>query len=146
MIKNKYFIISVLVVIVLIVLSILYFRQKSSYVKIKNQNFSVEIAQTEEERNKGLSGRDHLDNNSGMLFIWPDVGIYSFWMQDTLIPLDIIFIDNNKIVEMTTLPAQTDDNIAKYTPENKAQYVLELNAGEILNNNFHVGDVVKIKI
>jgi len=89
--------------------------------------------------------RSHLDANSGMLFVFPKSDIQTFWMKDTLIPLDIVWLNNNRIVEMTTLQIPNGDTIPEYTPKNKANYVLELNAGEIIKNDFKVGDVVKIK-
>jgi uncharacterized membrane protein (UPF0127 family) len=118
-----------------------FYNTRTHKVTIGGKTYIVEMASTESSRQQGLSGRDHLDADKGMLFVFPTKGIYSFWMKDTLIPLDIIFIDNNKIVEMTTLNPPVDNNIPTYTPTQKSQYVLELNA----NSGIKVGDEVKIK-
>lgn len=117
-------------------------------VLINNQQFNIEIARTDAERQKGLMGRTSLDINAGMLFVFPSSDIYSFWMKETLIPLDIIFINNNKIVELTSLQPQNpqDTLIPQYTPKNKANYVLELPAGTASKHNFQPGNPVKINL
>lgn len=142
---NKYFWL-VLIVFILIV-GLYYFmnnNKKTAIVVINNQQFKVEMAKTDAERAKGLMNRSSLDANAGMLFAFPSSDIQTFWMKNTLIPLDIIYIDNNKIVETTTLQPETPQNTPTYTPENKANYVLELPAGTASKYNFKAGDQVKI--
>lgn len=146
MIKNYWWIF--LILVVLIILSPFVFRTpKTATIVINNKTFNVEVADNDAERVKGLSGRTSLDANAGMLFVFPRADIWPFWMKDTLIPLDIIWINastslsTGKIVEMTTLDIPSGDNIPSYTPIQKAQYVLELNA----NSGFKVGDEVEIK-
>lgn len=64
-----------------------------------NENcFTVELAQTDEQRQTGLMGREQLDKDKGMLFVYDEDGIYTFWMKNTLIPLDMIWIDSNGTV------------------------------------------------
>lgn len=65
---------------------------------VGGKQLSVEVAYTDEEKEKGLSGRDSLDPNSGMLFVWDEPDTVSMWMKDTKIPLDIIFIDEELVV------------------------------------------------
>ena len=120
-------------------------REKSASIVINNQKFNVEIAKTDAERAKGLMNRSSLDANAGMLFVFPSSDIQPFWMKNTLIPLDIIYINNNKIVEMTTLNSPIDNNIPQYTPKNKANYILELPAGTAKKYNFKIDDQVEIK-
>lgn len=110
---------------------------------LNGRTINLELAQTPEQRATGLSGRDFLDANSGMLFIFAKKEIYPFWMKDTHIPLDIIWISDNKIVEMATLDLQVDDVIPEYRPKNPANYVLEVNAGFALENNIQIGNKVK---
>lgn len=135
-------------------------KQKSDTVTINGKDIKVEFALTEEERTKGLMNRQQLDANTGMLFVFPQSSIYTFWMKDTLIALDIIWLAPiypdgsrgsevegiSKIVEMTTLQPQSTNNIPQYTPKNKANYVLEVNAGFTAENNIKVGDLAEIKI
>jgi uncharacterized protein len=119
-------------------------KNKTVYVIINNHKFNVEIADTEIKREQGLMNREHLDENAGMLFVFPKPDIQTFWMKNTHIPLDIIWIENNQIVEMTSLEPQRGDNIPEYTPKNKANYVLELNAGLAQRYGFKIGNEVKI--
>lgn len=82
--------------------------------------------------------RKSLSQNSGMLFIFPDEQIRTFWMKNTLIPLDMIFMNTKKIIVGIVYNAvpQTLDLRRVDTP---AQYVLEVNAGQALMNNLKVG-------
>src|SRR4030042_2564613 len=63
--------------------------------QINGQKIFVEIADTPEKRSQGLSGRDNLSQNQGMLFIFNQPAIPSFWMKDMNFPLDFIWINNN---------------------------------------------------
>lgn len=134
----------VLITIIVGLLAITYplvFKNKPSIVTINGKNINVELATTDKKRTKGLSGRSTLSLDTGMLFIFPQADRYTFWMKDTLIPLDIIYINNNTIVDITTLQPQHDENIPQYSSKEKVNYVLELNA----NSDFKIGDKVKIK-
>ena len=88
----------------------------------------MEIAKSEEELKKGLMYRKSLEELSGMLFIFDEEGEKKFWMKNTFIPLDILFIDKNgtiKKIEMNTIPLSE-----KLISGGKdTMYVLELNAG-----------------
>lgn len=134
----------VLITIIVGLLAITYplvFKNKPSIVIINSKKINVELATTDKERIKGLSGRSTLSPDTGMLFIFPTTDIWPFWMKDTKIPLDIIWINNNIIVDTTTLNIPMNNNIPQYTPQNKANYVLEVNA----NSGFKIGDKIKIK-
>jgi len=102
--------------------------------------FTVEVVSEPEDIMKGLMFREHLDENAGMLFILPQEGRYPFWMKNTLIPLDIIWINVQKevvFINHNTPPCEADP-CPSYDPGNIALYVLELNAGkaeEILLQN-----------
>jgi uncharacterized membrane protein (UPF0127 family) len=138
----KTFLIILVLFALLFIIFSLFRTSGNSQVIINNKTYTVDVAKTEPEKNKGLSGRKYLAPNSGMLFVFEKPGVYPFWMKDTLIPLDIIYINNNKVVEITTLQPQSSGNIPRYTPQNKADYVLELNA----NSGVKVGDNVNISI
>ena len=109
--------------------------------------FNIEKAKTYFEKTKGLMFRKNLDQNKGMLFVFDKEDIYSFWMKNTLIPLDIIWIDgNNKIVFIS------EDNrpcevffcpIIKSAQ--KARYILELNAGASKKIGLKIGDAASIE-
>lgn len=92
--------------------------------------FNVEIADTPAEREEWLMYREAMSDTHGMLFIFPHPDFQNFRMKNTLIPLDIIRIDNQfKVVRI--LPAQPckEDPCGVYKPEVFASYVLEINAG-----------------
>ncbi len=99
-------------------------------ITIANQTFSVELADSPDERSRGLMGRVVLAKKQGMLFVFEDSAPRSFWNQDTLIPLDVIFIDQGRVVAVEQLP-KFDPAVGPITvtPEFPAQYVLELNQG-----------------
>lgn len=104
--------------------------------------FLVELAKTDEERASGLMFRNYLAPKSGMLFIFPKEGLYSFWMKNTRIPLDIIWLDNNKqivFINKNTKPCE-DSNCPAVEPEIKASYVLEINAGICDEIGLKIGD------
>ena len=107
----------------------------------KNIIFNVEVARTLEERRIGLMYRKKLLNNEGMLFIFPREKIIQLWMKNTYIPLDVIFISENKIiVDIKKNMKKLSENIVK--SKVKSRYALEFNAGLINKLNIKIGDKV----
>lgn len=99
---------------------------------------SVEIADTPALRERGLMQRDSLPDDAGMLFVYADEQVRSFWMRNTKIPLDIAFIDRNgSIVSIEQMQPQTDANTVSSSP---AMYALEMNQGWFEANGVGVGD------
>src|SRR5438105_9264678 len=93
----------------------------------------AEIADTTEKRAKGLMYRDSLAKNRGMLFTFAEPQLWTFWMKNTRISLDIIWMDGKKRIvhierNVPTCP-RTDDGCPQYQPNDNAVYVLELAAG-----------------
>ena|SRR5258708_2106474 len=119
-------------------------------VTIDNQTFSIEVATTSAEQQKGLSGRNSLPQNQGMLFIFNTPDRYAFWMKGMKFPLDIIFIKDNKIVSIShNVPAPKDaneSNLPIFTPASPANRALEINAGLASKYDFQKGDAVIIKL
>ncbi len=113
-----------------------------SQVCFKEHCFLVELAKTEEARAKGLMFRKSLDKNKGMLFIFNQEGIYPFWMKNTLIPLDIIWLSKDSKVVFINKSAQpcVESSCPEINPEVNAQYVLEINAGVSDEIGLNVGD------
>ncbi|MFA4886665.1 MAG: DUF192 domain-containing protein [Candidatus Nanoarchaeia archaeon] len=118
--------------------------QHQSTVSINDQDIIVEIADTFEERAQGLMFREHLDEYAGMIFIYPKEQHAGFWMKNTLISLDIIFIDKDfKIVDIhTAQPCVNEDECIPYGPTEQVQYVLEVNAGYAEKNGIKKGDFI----
>jgi hypothetical protein len=117
---------------------------------MNNTEISVRLARTQPEREKGLSGISSLEAKSGMLFIFENKEISPvFWMKDTLIPLDIIWIADGKIVRIDkNVPVPSADTptnkIPTYTAGRPVDYVLEVNAGFSESNSIKTGDSVSI--
>ena len=107
----------------------------SSYktIKIEDIEIQIEVAKTNEERSKGLSNRTKLDEKSGMVFVFPKKSKPVFWMKDTKIPLDIIWINDNRIVgidkNVEPEPNVIDSKLTKYPAPDDIDYVLEVNGG-----------------
>ena len=106
----------------------------------------AEFARTSKELEMGLMNRLSFPKNSGMFFIFPDETNRSFWMKNTLIPLDIIFISSKgRVNEITTLnPCQETEICQSYNSKTPAQYVLEINAGSAGKWKIIEGDIVEL--
>jgi len=111
--------------------------------KIGNNNYNIELATTIAQKTKGLSGRDSLCKNCGMIFVFGFETNLPFWMKDTLIPLDMIWLDKNgKVVDIQTI---TEINSTKiYQNQTPAQYVIELNANDSQKINLKIGDIIDL--
>lgn len=112
-------------------------------------SFNVEIADEPAEREKGLMFRKNLDEDSGMFFIFDDAKILNFWMKNTYIPLDIIFIDENfkiiNIAENAEPCIEKDVVCPGYSSQLPAKYVLEISAGRAQKLGIKPSDEVSIK-
>ena len=112
----------------------------SPSVKIQNKTFFVEVAKSRAEWTQGLMNREHLAPNMGMLFLGKQSREQTFWMKNTLIPLDMIFIsDKGRIVhiEKNAAPLTETPRPSIYP----ARDVLEINGG--LSDTFHFKEGVK---
>lgn len=107
-----------------------------------NETIVVEIAASPIQKARGLSNRDTLLPRHGMLFLFNQSDNHSFWMKDTRIPLDIIWLQNKQVMEIATLPPQYETFVAQHTPHNKADAVLELNAGESQQLGITIGAIL----
>ncbi len=103
-------------------------------------SFQVETADTQEKLEYGLKNRTNMDINRGMLFIFGEEKEVNMWMQDTYIPLDMLFI-KNKII--TKIAADTTPlSLKTISSGSKVTAVLELNAGTCKNLNIKIGDKI----
>ena len=104
----------------------------------------VEVANTDEERSRGLSGKDTLPSTQGMLFVFSYESFWEFWMRGVRFPIDIIWIDSDfHVVDiLPDLGPETYPNT--YRPRAKAQYVVETNAGFTEAFGIRVGDSVDL--
>lgn len=114
---------------------------------IEDKEINVEVARTNDERSKGLSNREKLDENSGMVFVFDKNTKPSFWMKDTKIALDIIWINDDKIVSINKNvepePNKKDSELKKYPAPSEIDYVLEVNSGFSDKYNIKAGSTVQ---
>jgi len=95
---------------------------------------------------RGLMFRESLPPNEGMLFVFEQTGVYPFWMKNTLIPLDIIWLDEDwRIVSIAAaVPPCRADPCPTYPPAGPARYVVEVNAGFTRTHGIVRGDRVVV--
>lgn len=116
-------------------------------IKVGSGIVNIEVADTASERTKGLSGRDSIATDSGMLFVFDSPGKYQFWMKDMKISIDMIFINNGKVVDFLKnvsppISNQKDSDLPRYQPVSDINMVLEVQNGYIDKNNITSGDDV----
>lgn len=104
----------------------------------------VELARTGQEQGRGLMFREHLDADAGMLFLYPAEGIRRFWMRNTLIPLDMIFISADQRVVGIVENAEPHTDTLRQVAE-PSQYVLEVNGGFAAAHGITTGTPVEFR-
>lgn len=146
--KNRFLLIIPIIIIVILFVS----PQKPKTISIytSGHTFSLEIAKTISQKNRGLSKRRSLCPNCGMLFIFNTENIYPFWMKDTLIPLDMIWLNSqNQIVSIETAQVQPNtpnSQLKIYQNTKPAMFIIELNGGTAQKLNLKVGDTIPISL
>jgi uncharacterized membrane protein (UPF0127 family) len=102
----------------------------------------LEVADEESERSTGLMYRDAMPTDRGMLFIFPDESPRRFWMKNTYIPLDILYLDGQgKIVSIKPMRPLNLDGVDSEKP---AKFAIELNRGGAAATGAAVGDVIPV--
>ena len=140
------------VVLVALAISYIYMNPTANATTLQskacfNENcFSVELARTPEERARGLMFREYLDADKGMLFIFENEGEHAFWMKNTLIPLDIIWINSTGSVVFISPDTQPCQTVLCPTISNdkNALYVLELNAVTAEKIGLNISDKIEL--
>jgi uncharacterized membrane protein (UPF0127 family) len=109
--------------------------------------FESEIAVTAAERGRGLMNREALAKDRGMLFVFPEEGLHSFWMKNTRIELDIIFIAGDLRVVSISNRARPcrKEPCDLYSPAGNAAYALEIAGGLATTYGFAAGDLVEFR-
>lgn len=121
---------------------------EQSSVTLAGHSYSVAIADDTAEQTRGLMFVEQMPEDHGMLFIFPDSQPRSFWMRNTLIPLDIIYFDADlRLVSISknARPCKTS-RCDHYPSSGPAKYVLELNAGHADQLGLQVGDVLTLQL
>lgn len=116
----------------------------ATQVCVKSDCFDVEVAKTDAQRQRGLMYRRHLSKKSGMWFVFDSEGIYPFWMKNTWIPLDIIWVNGDRAVAHIQRSA-TPFSEVPIIPATRAKWVLEIPAGTVDRQHILVGDRVEVR-
>lgn len=111
---------------------------------VRDISVAVTIADSPEERSAGLGGVKELPANEGKLFIFGREGNYGFWMKNTLIPLDIIWINDNRKIVHIEENVKPDSYPTSYGSPVPARFVLEVNAFFVSTHKINLGDAVTI--
>ncbi len=117
-------------------------RSQPPTVEVNGHTFKVQVADTSSARRTGLSGQEALDEDEGMIFIFFENDIHSFWMKDMLFSIDIIWIDENYRVvhiEENVSPSTYPESFA---PTVESRYVLEVYTGQVEAKDISLGDEV----
>lgn len=119
---------------------------RTTVVAIRTNIISAEVATSDSSRYKGLSGRDSINQDRGMLFVFDKKGIQGITMRDMNIGIDILWIDEGKIVYMVdnAVPPAEGQEPEVYTPDIESDYVLEVSGRYIEDTGAAVGDFVAI--
>ncbi len=151
---SKLKILFLIIVVIILVFSFVKFLNKNipaleknsiyqtTQIKISEKLITVKISDTETKRELGLSGRQSLPTDTGMLFVFDQPGIYPFWMKEMNFPIDIIWFDaDKKIIDLSeNLSPQSFPK--SFSPKSPAQFVLEVPANFIIENQIKIGEKV----
>lgn len=164
-------VLSFVVIVVVVLISISYFQNKSYLsndfdvlsdgdiveINIRNQdanfsqgiNLQVEVVNTPASTAQGLSGRDEIGQD-GMLFVFPERSMRNFWMKEMKFNLDIVWIDGNEVVKISKDvlkpdPDTAEENLQLISSGQPTDKVLELDSGDVDRLNIQVGNVVVLK-
>lgn len=122
----------------------------SQKIIIGSKTIYVSVADTPAKRAKGLSGIDALGNENGMIFVFSPPSKPNFWMKDTRIALDMIWIKDGKVIDITKNvqpePGVADQDLKLYPAPSDVDYVLEVNGGYSDQNNIKVSDSVDVNL
>lgn len=150
--KNKIIFGSVFLAIILGWGGLLYWNYKNNNEEQYNNEkeavlgkcaFELEFANTEESRKKGLAERDELCADCGMLFLFEKEGNYYFWMKDMRFSIDIIWLKDNKVVDINQNVSHKSKSV--YSTYELSDKVIELNANDVSRCEIKIGDELKKK-
>ncbi len=116
---------------------------KLKLIKIAGVPLTVEIADEKSEWEKGLSGRDRLQTNRGMLFVFPKENYYKIWMKNMNFPIDIFWVDKEGVIVDIYKNAMPDSYPNIFAPRKKALYIIETNSDFASIYDIRIGDKVE---
>lgn len=137
---KKLFIMLSVTILIVTTISILLLK---NYIRIGDNYYKIEISNTDKERTLGLSYRESLKNDSGMLFVHDKEGVYPYWMYEMKFPLDMVFLDKDfKIVDyyQNAIPCESEKNCITISSRKPFKFVLELKSGFVKEKGLKIGD------
>ncbi|MEM6997943.1 MAG: DUF192 domain-containing protein [Patescibacteria group bacterium] len=139
-------IVCVVLLLILVSLAVIATAKNSneSGTRIGTSTYMLEVANTQSERQLGLSGRQSMAQDVGMIFIFEDDGVYRFWMKDMFFALDMIWLNSEGRVIHIEESVSPDTYPTTFGPNEPSRYVVELNAGEVDSNDLQTGDILNI--
>jgi len=147
--KNKVIFLIILFFIIIISSIYLYLTNINNKrtIEINNLRIEVWVARTPAEKAQGLSGKKELKENEGMIFVYDDYQIRTFWMKDMLFSIDTLWLLDNEVVGIEkNIPLTEDGGVKKYHSPIPVNYVLEVSSGFANRNSINVGDIVKFNL
>jgi len=147
MMKKAVIILAIAVGLTVLAFAANYFNKDQSLktieaLKIGAVTFNVEVADTDAKRTQGLSGREGLAEDQGMLFVFDKEGYYGFWMKDMKFPVDMIWLSKDKKVTHIENDVSPQTYPEVFNSPAPSLYVLEVSAGFSAKNNIQVGELV----
>jgi uncharacterized membrane protein (UPF0127 family) len=106
--------------------------------------FRLDVADTNTLRRQGLSGRDSLAADEGMLFLYDLSGEYGYWMKDMNFPIDIIWLNHNDEIVTILSSVLPDSYPETFYPEDSARKVIEVSAGIATELDLEIGDMLNV--
>lgn len=117
-------------------------------INIAGHPFTLDVVDTDASREKGLMFVKNLPADAGMIFVFPTEKPQTFWMKNTLIPLDVIYVDSaGKVVSFSTMtpePGTNDDALQRYPSDGPARFAIEVNAGTCHKLGLRIGDLLAL--
>lgn len=151
--KNKLKIIvsAAIVLLAIIIYFILSSGNDTQKIAIKGQIFEVEVVSSDKDVTKGLSGRDSIDDNQGMLFVLDNRYWQVFWMKDMRFNIDLLWLVGDVIIGyeenmLAPFPGILEEDLKKYQSPEPVDRVLELKAGTIDRLDIKIGDRVNLNL
>ncbi|MCR4322779.1 MAG: DUF192 domain-containing protein [Candidatus Azambacteria bacterium] len=113
-------------------------------VRVNGASVIAEMVRSDAQRQQGLSGREGLAENEGMLFIFDQQDAYSFWNKDMKFPIDVLWMDHSEVVGVSSLPIYDGQAPAVITAPTPVSVVLEVPEGFAQRHNIMVGNIINI--
>lgn len=118
-------------------------RERKS-LSIRKHMFDIVISKTKAELTQGLSNTHQIEENEGMLFIFPESGYYPFWMKDMNYSIDIVWINESYRIVYIKENATSDSYPNSFVSKEEAKYVLEVKSGYVKAHDISVGEYIMI--